>query len=115
MIGSMLYAQDSTLSKAFKSTQPHIRYPLIKARYPSYQLLTGFLLLKEANNGDPYAQHELGLRYLIGKGFVPDTVQAVFWIKKAVAQNLPFAKFNYGILLNNGIGVQWNPLLSNIP
>lgn len=109
MLGSIHYAQDSTLSKAFKSTQPHIRYPLIKAKYPSYQLLTGFLLLKEANNGDPYAQHELGLRYLIGKGFTPDTVQAVYWIKKAVAQNLPFAKFNYAIMLNNGIGVPWNP------
>ena len=109
IFGSILNAQDSTLSKAFKSTQPKAKYPLISAKYPSYQLLTGFLLLKEANGGDPYAQHELGLRYLLGKGFTPDTVQAVGWIKKAVAQNLPFAKFNYAIMLNNGIGMAWNP------
>lgn len=109
LIGPLLYAQDSTKSKAFKSTQPKTRYPLIQAKYPSYQLLTGFLLLKEANSGDPYAQHELGLRYLLGQGFTPDTTQAVYWIKKAVAQNLPFARFNYAIMLNNGIGVKWNP------
>lgn len=106
---SIIYSQDSTVSKAFKSNQPYSRYPLIKAKYPSYQLLTGFLLLQEANNGDPYAQHELGLRYLLGKGFTPDTVQAVYWIKKSVAQNLPFARFNFAIMLNNGIGVAWNP------
>ena len=109
LFGSATYSQDSTLSKAFKSNQPYSRYPLIKAKYPSYQLLTGFLLLQEANNGDPYAQHELGLRYLLGKGFTPDTVQAVYWIKKAVAQNLPFARFNFAIMINNGIGVPWNP------
>ncbi|MBU2491563.1 MAG: sel1 repeat family protein [Bacteroidetes bacterium] len=109
LAANLINAQDSTLSKAFKSTQPKSMYPLIKAKYPSYQLLTGFLLLKEANGGDPYAQHELSLRYLLGKGFLPDTAQAVYWIKKAVEQNLPFAKFNYAIMLNNAIGVSWNP------
>lgn len=106
---TLLNAQDSTISRAFKSTKPQKKYPLIKAKYPSYQLLTGFLLVQEANGGDPYAQHELGLRYLIGKGFSVDTIKAVSWIKKAVDQNLSFARFNYAIMLNNGIGVEWNP------
>ena len=106
---SLLQAQDSTISKALKASIPKRKYPLVKSKYPTYQLLTGFLLVKEANNGDPYAQHELGIRYLIGKGFEPDTVQALEWIQKAADQNLVFAKFNLGVMQNNGIGVEWNP------
>ena len=99
---------DSTRSQAFKDSQPR-RQVYFKAKYPSYSLLAGYLLVTEANRGDPFAQHELGIRYLIGQGFSPDTVKAVYWIRKAVDQNLPAARFNYGILLYNGIGVPWNP------
>lgn len=99
---------DSTISQAFKDAQPR-RKNYFKAKYPSYSLLAGYLLVSEANRGDPFAQHELGLRYLIGQGFQPDTVKAIYWIRKAVDQNLPSARYNYGILLYNGIGVPWNP------
>ncbi len=100
--------QDDTLkSQAFKSDSGRKTY--FKAKYPSYSLLAGYILVTEANKGDPFAQHELGLRYLLGQGFPPDTVKAIYWIRKAVDQNLPAAKFNYGILLYNGIGVPWNP------
>ncbi|MFC2085138.1 tetratricopeptide repeat protein [Bacteroidota bacterium] len=68
--------------------------------------------MKKANEGDPLAQHELGLRYLLGKGFPKDTINAIHWIQKAVSKNVTTAKFNYGILLNNGIGVEWNPFLA---
>lgn len=64
---------------------------------------------QEANSGDPFAQHELGIRHLIGRGFPADTAKALYWIKKAADQNLTAAKFNYGIMLYNGIGVDWNP------
>jgi len=102
------YNSDDTLrSQAFKSNQSRKTY--FKAKYPSYSLLAGYLLVTEANKGDPFAQHELGLRYLLGQGFPPDTVKAIYWIRKAVDQNLPSAKHNYGILLYNGIGVPWNP------
>ena len=104
-----LYAQqDTTISQAFKDAQPR-RTSYFKAKYPSYSLLAGYLLVTEANRGDPFAQHELGLRYLTGQGFHPDTVKAIDWIRKAVDQNLPAARYNYGILLHNGIGVPWNP------
>ena len=103
-----IHAQDSTRSQAFKDNRPP-KYPRISAKYPSYSLIAGYLLMKEANKGDPFAEHELGIRYLIGSGFPADTVKAIYWIRKAVDQNLPAAKFNYGILLYNGIGVPWNP------
>jgi len=107
-INAQYYNQNDTLrSQAFKSNQSRKTY--FKAKYPSYSLLAGYLLVKEANKGDPFAQHELGIRYLLGQGFPPDTVKAIYWIRKAVDQNLPSAKHNYGILLYNGIGVPWNP------
>ncbi len=110
IVSNSLFAQDSTKgSAAFKENIPKPKYPLIKPKYPSYPLLAGFLLTKEANNGDPFAQHELGLRYLLGKGFKPDTATALIWIRKAVAQNLTAARFNYGIMQMNGIGTDWNP------
>jgi TPR repeat protein len=108
LLVSNLYAQDTTRSQAFK--QNHFFKPTVfKAKYPSYSLLAGYLLVTEANRGDPFAQHELGLRYLLAQGFSPDTVKSIYWIRKAVDQNLPSARYNYGILLFNGIGVPWNP------
>ena len=103
-----VFAQDSTRSEAFKNNFPR-KYPLIKAKYPSYSLIAGYLLVTEANRHDPYAEHELGLRYLLANGFQADTAKAIYWIKKAVDQNLPSARFNYGIMLYNGVGVPWNP------
>ncbi len=66
-------------------------------------------LIQEANKGDAQAQHELGLRYLFGFGFDADTAQGVAWLKKAADARLPIALYNYGIMLNTGIGVEWNP------
>ena len=101
-------AQDSLKSEAFKKN-PFMRSPVFKPKYASYPLVAGYLLVKEANNGDPFAEHELGLRYLLGRGFAPDTSKAVFWIRKAAEQNLATANFNYAIMLMNGLGVDWNP------
>ncbi|MDQ7817618.1 MAG: tetratricopeptide repeat protein [Melioribacteraceae bacterium] len=108
LLVTVLYGQDSTRSEAFKNNRFY-KPSIFKAKYPSYSLLAGYLLVTEANRGDPFAQHELGIRYLIGQGFAADTVKSVYWINKAVDQNLPAARFNYGILLHNGIGVPWNP------
>lgn len=108
IVSASLFAQDSTRSQALKDNTPR-KYPIIKAKYPSYSLIAGYLLVTEANRNDPFAQHELGLRYLLGNGFPSDTVKAIYWMRKAVDQNLPSARFNYGIMLYNGIGVPWNP------
>ena len=112
LLNSSGYAQqqDTTISKAIKLQWPYNHsYPLIKPRYPTYPLMTAYILLQKANHGDPFAQHELGLRYLTGEGMPRDTVKAVAWIEKAVDKNLTSAWFNYAIMLNNGIGVEWNP------
>lgn len=101
------FDNDTLRSQAFKNNKARKTY--FKAKYPSYSLLAGYILVTEANRGDPFAQHELGIRYLLGQGFPADTVKAIYWIRKAVDQNLPSAKHNYGILLYNGIGVPWNP------
>lgn len=108
LISIIVSAQDSTRIQAFKDEVPR-KYPIIKKKYPSYSLIAGYILVSEANRNDPFAQHELGLRYLLGNGFPTDTVKAVYWIRKAVDQNLPSARFNYGIMLYNGIGIPWNP------
>jgi uncharacterized protein len=108
LITISLNAQDTTRSQVFKDNTPR-KYPLIKAKYPSYSLLAGYVLVSDANKNDPFAQHELGIRYLLGSGFPADTVKAIYWIRKAADQNLPSARFNYGIMLYNGVGVPWNP------
>jgi len=75
----------------------------------SYQLWHQFKLLQKAKKGDPIAEHELGLRYLMGEGFKADTVLGAKWIGDAARKNLTSAEYNYAILLNNGWGVNWNP------
>jgi TPR repeat protein len=102
-------AQDSTSSLAFKKNRPDKRLTPFYQPDLSYQLWKQFNLIREANSGDPLAEHELGIRYLLGDGLPADTVKGAYWIHKAVEQNLTAAEFNYGILLMNGWGVPWNP------
>jgi TPR repeat protein len=102
-------AQDSTESLAFKNKRPKQNAPYFYRPDLAYQIWQKFRLTQEANAGDPLAQHELGLRFLMGEGVPADTAQAIYWIKKAADHNLTSAKYNYAILLINGIGVQWDP------
>ena len=106
---SIIFAQDTTESLAFKNKRPTQKAPYFYRPDLAYQIWQKFKLTQEANAGDPLAQHELGLRYLLGEGMPADTTQAVYWIKKAADQNLTSAKYNYAILLFNGIGVPWDP------
>ena len=102
-------AQDSTQSLAFKNKRPQQNALYFYRPDLAYQIWQKFRLTQEANAGDPLAQHELGLRFLMGEGVPADTAQAVYWIKKAADHNLTSAKYNYAILLINGIGVMWDP------
>lgn len=103
------FAQDTTKSLAFKNNKNFRNSPFFYQPDLSYQLLQQFKLIQEANAGDPRAQHELGMRLLLGEGMAPDTVQAVYWVRKAASQEMISALYNYGILLINGWGVEWNP------
>lgn len=104
-----LCSQDTTKSLAFKNNKNFRNSPFFYQPDLSYQLLQQFKLIQEANAGDPRAQHELGMRLLLGEGMAPDTVQAVYWVRKAASQEMISAVYNYGILLINGWGVEWNP------
>lgn len=103
------YSQDTTQSLAFKRNRPIKNNPYFYRPDLSYQLLQQFRLIQEANAGNSLAQHELGLRLLLGEGLPADTLKAAEWIKKAADQGLSAAAYNFGIMLINGIGVQWNP------
>jgi uncharacterized protein len=105
----LVSAQDSTGSLAFKKNFPVRRSTIFYQPDLSYRIIQQFNLIKEANSGDPLAQHELGLRYLQGEGQQADTSLAAYWIRKAALQKLPAAAYNYGILLYNGWGTEWNP------
>jgi len=102
-------AQNTTTSEAYKKEGLSRHSPLLKPKYPSYNLAATYVLTEKAKKGDPFAQHELGIRYILGVGVPVDSTKAAFWIGKAASKNLPAANFNYGIMLNSGAGVEWNP------
>jgi len=103
------YSQDTSYSLAFKRNRTDDKQPFFYRPDLSYQILQQFRLIQKANSGDPFAQHELGIRLLLGEGLSADTTLAVKWIKSAADKNLSSAEYNYAILLLNGIGVEWNP------
>lgn len=101
--------KDTTHSLAVKKERPQKRNYLFYQPDPAYRLWQQYDLSKRANSGDPRAQHELGLRNLLGEEMPIDTLKGAFWLKKAADQDYPPALFNYGILLFNGWGVKWDP------
>ncbi len=104
-----LWAQTTYKSEAYRKKGLFYKTPLLKPKYPTYNLAATYLLKEKARKGDPFAQHELGIRYILGVGLPKDSVKAAYWIKQAAAKKLPAANFNYAIILSNGIGVEWNP------
>ncbi|MEJ2614965.1 MAG: tetratricopeptide repeat protein [Ignavibacteriaceae bacterium] len=100
---------DSTSSLAFKKNRPQKSLTPFYQPDLSYQLWKQFNLIRQANSGDPLAEHELGIRYLLGDGVQADTLRGAYWISKAAENRLTAAEYNYGILLMNGWGVKWNP------
>ena len=107
ILASVAFTQQKSV--VLKSQAPEHSPFMLQRNMSDEQLWDAFLLVKKANSGDPVAQHELGLRYLFGKDFSADTVKAAYWIGKAALKEMYSAKYNYGILLNNGWGVEWNP------
>lgn len=73
------------------------------------QQLDLFLLEREAAKGDALAQHELGVRYLTGRGVQADSARSALWFRRSAAQDYTPAMYNYALHLVNGWGVDWNP------
>lgn len=103
------YAQNHPNSPVYRDYQAPDSSGLFKHVSGSYELWQSYFLIKEANNGNARAQHELGVRYLLGQGFPADTIRSIYWTQRAADQNLPEANYNLGIFLNNGWGTDWNP------
>jgi uncharacterized protein len=110
LISSISLPQDTTVSLTFKNNKPHRKAPVYHKPDLPYTYLQKFRLMQSAQGGDALAQHELGIRYLLGQDFAPDTVEAAKWILKAANTGLASANYNIGIFLLNGWGVDWNPV-----
>lgn len=86
--------------------------PLLHTPDALYEIWQAFLVSRKANAGDPVAQQELGVRYMLGRGIEADTVKAAYWFYRAAEQNMLSSRFNLGILLYHGWGLSWNPFES---
>jgi hypothetical protein len=107
---SILFAQDTTHSTAFKSPFRYSgAFSVVRPSEVTYQLWEGFSLVRKANAGDPEAMHELAIRYLTAQGFTPDTTKAFELILKAAESGHLLASFNAGVFYYNGWGTEWNP------
>ncbi len=95
-------------SPVFKNYKPPEQPASLPQSDALYQIWEAFVLSRKANAGDPLAQQELGVRYLLGRGVDIDTVRAAYWTAKAAEKGLPIAKYNLAIFFYNGWGVQWN-------
>jgi len=111
LAGCICFFLNPSVCEAQRKTRqrPTTIHSMIKESDVDYQLWEGFTLVQKANAGEAAAQHELGLRYLTGKGFGTDTAKAVFWVQKSADQQFLVARFNLGIFLLNGIGRNWSP------
>jgi localization factor PodJL len=58
-----------------------------------------------AQQGEPAAQYELGVRYADGRGVARDPKSAAQWFEKAAGQGLAPAQYRLGSLYEKGIGV----------
>jgi hypothetical protein len=104
-----IIAQEQANSPIYKSYRPPSPSSQLKRSEIDYNLMHIFVLERKAYGGDVAAQHELGLRYLLGEGADADTLKGAFWIRRAAEQNSADAQYNLGILEFNGWGIPWNP------
>lgn len=63
------------------------------------------LLKPLAEDGNRYAQENLGKMYVYGEGVDKNYVKAVFWFKKSANQGLARAQFNLAMMYSQGKGV----------
>jgi len=66
--------------------------------------------MAEANQGDAFAQFNLGVMYENGEGVPENDAEAVKWYRKAADQGLADAQFNLGLMYENGEGVPENSI-----
>ena len=60
---------------------------------------------KAAEEGDAWAQTELGVCYYYANGVPQDYIEAAKWLRKATEQGYASAQYNLGLLYKKGLGV----------
>lgn len=91
-------------------TRKHKIFLLCGALALSVFLYGDDALREKASSGDVKAQFELGNEYFYGSKTRKQNLElAVFWYRKAAANNLPAAQLNYGICLERGLGCKADP------
>ena len=58
-----------------------------------------------AEQGDSYAQYNLGLMYDYGLGVIEDYTLAVYWYRQAAEQGHAKAQYNLGYMYESGRGI----------
>lgn len=62
---------------------------------------------KQAFDGNPEAQHDMGAIYIAGHGPVKQNLKrAVFWFEESSKNNVANAQYNLGVLYHQGLGVE---------
>lgn len=89
--------------------QPLVSYAGFAEALAAYQKGDYQTALKEwrllANQGNPYAQYNLGLMYANGRGVAQDYKEAAKWYRKAADQGDASAQVKVGASYANGLGV----------
>jgi len=76
------------------------------AAYEAGDYETAFRLMQpHAEQGEPSAQHNLGLMYYTGQGIAQDDAKAAYWYGRAAEQDYAIAQYNLGLLYAKGQGV----------
>ena len=67
----------------------------------------GFELnLRAANQGDAFAESNIGWHYLNGVGVKENNKLAIKWFERAAKQNNAFAQANLGWMIANGTSIK---------
>ncbi len=99
-------------SPVFKNKRPPLVVPQVPESDALEQIWQAFVVARKAQAGDKFAQHELALRYITGRGVERDTAKAAYWFQKASEQGLTASTFNLAILAFHGWGMRWDPFES---
>ena len=59
-----------------------------------------------AEQGDPAAQYEIGIRFFIGDGVGQDLKEAYKWIFESAMQDYSDAMYTLGVMYRSGLGVE---------
>ncbi len=96
-------------SPVFKRSRQPVEVLSVPESDALNQIWEAFVVARKAGEGDKFAQHELGLRYIAGRGVEKDTAKAAHWFGLAAAQGLVASEFNLAIITYHGWGIPWDP------